>query len=284
MPFNLGLEHAIFAGILLVVGLLVIMLLRGRKVKVPGETNFTKNDEWLKEMFTKGNMIVIGKKGKGKDVLFNHVINLIDMPHYANMPYNHNTEIRLIKDLELAGNTFEALVNGTVTQCERTLQPNTNFWISDAGIFLPSQEDIVLQKLYPTLPVHYALSRQTYQMNIHANTQELTRVWKKLREQTDGVIFVRRNKKTSKHITLEIVYWEYYKSAEAGIMPLASGTEQQYAEFEAKYGIIERRFIRVYWEDVTFDTHYLGQKLLKEQEPVQQKRSILAWLQKHEII
>ena len=53
---------------------------------------------------------------------------------------------------------------------------------------LPSQYDTKLYKSYPSFPIFYALSRHLYNSNIHCNTQNLSRVWKALREQADFYI------------------------------------------------------------------------------------------------
>ena len=48
------------------------------------------NTASLVKYFVRGNVIVFGKKRKGKDLLFNKVINARKRIYYANMPYTRN--------------------------------------------------------------------------------------------------------------------------------------------------------------------------------------------------
>lgn len=284
----------VLGGLLLVV-FLILLVVKLLKPAILTLDNYDENNAWLRDIFKAGNMIVVGKKGKGKDVLFNHVINLLDEEHYANMPYNGMTEIRPISDLELPGlidtdaleneknaatrgAIFKNLMAGNITPSERKFAPNRNFYISDAGVFLPSHFDKLLDELFPTLPIHFPLSRQTYQMCIHCNLQMYGRLWKKLREQADGYIFIRRNKKRKEWIELEVIFYEDHKAVESGVRPLKSRDPEKLAAHEARYGIVEQRFIKVFWADLQYDTHYLGKQFLQElPEQNQDMRMPLMW-------
>ena len=60
------------------------------------------NTSNLVKYFERGNVIVFGKKRKGKDLLFNKVINARKRIYYANMPYNRNGYNQLeMRDLNI---------------------------------------------------------------------------------------------------------------------------------------------------------------------------------------
>ena len=63
-----------------------------------------------------------------------------------------------------------------------------DIYISDCGIYLPSQYCNQLNRDYEGLISFQALSRQIARCNLHINAQNLNRVWDKLREQSDVYI------------------------------------------------------------------------------------------------
>ena len=208
------------------------------------------------------------------------------------MPYNELTEVRDIVELELEGlidpEEFDKLdvktrndrlgvilrnlISSNYRPTERKFEDGRDFFISDAGIFMPSHFDTVLDSTFPTLPIHYALSRQTYQMNIHCNVQLFGRLWKKLREQACGFILIRRHKKQRDNLMLEIIYYEKKEAIEAGVLPLGYGNAEKLDAHESKHGVIERRFIKIPWASLTYDTYYLGKKFVREKQVIEIKR------------
>ena len=204
----------------------------------------------LVKYFELGNVIVFGKKRKGKDLLFNKVINARKRIYYANMPYNRNGFNQLeMRELNI-NTTYNDFIEGNIKKCDSPLKyDNTDYYISDAGIYLPSQYDNILSKEYKTLPIIYALSSQVFKCNIHINTQALNRVWLKLREQADTYIKV---KKTIKIFNLFITFYTIYDKY--------SSAEKD--KYECENGFIKNAFIIQQKKHIYYDTHYFRTYLL----------------------
>ena len=74
-----------------------------------------KGKRFLIRQFERCNCIVFGKKGTGKDLLFNAVINGRKKPCYANIPYNEKfCEVKQIKDFSVSPNTYENFLNDDI--------------------------------------------------------------------------------------------------------------------------------------------------------------------------
>lgn len=215
-------------------------------------------DAWLVQEFSRCNVIVFGKKGTGKDLLFAHVIHLRGDKHYANMPYNDNTEVVDLKEVALGDNTFIDLVEDTIKRFKPRFDAGKDIYISDAGVVLPGQEDRTLDKRYPSMPLLYALSRQTYQNNIHINSQALSRPWKKLREQADSYIRVLGNTPKKKYIIVKAISYEQYAAAEKGLLPCND------KQFTATNGEIKYRRFKIYIKELKYDTYFFASKFFEE--------------------
>ena len=236
---------------------------------------FKQGEAALIEAFSDNNVLVFGAKGKGKDMIFNKTINIRDMPCYANIPYNKLlcTE-KEISELSIAPNTFENIMNNDIKVIPKTNKECTDYYISDAGNYLPAQYSAQLVKKYPSLPSYYSLSRHLYNSNIHANTQDLGRVWNLLREQAS--IFIKAEK-TTKHlfgyalVTTFIVY-DRYESAASEIRPfkthfLNSEAKALKIDFEAKHGRVERFKIVQLKKNIHYDSRAFHRKIFGYNSP-----------------
>ena len=97
---------------------------------------FSEQAAWLVDTFQNSNVIVFGKKGSGKDVLFATVIHLLDGLHYANMPYNPKTLVlKSLRALGVGGNTYKDIVNGTITKYADPFIPGLPIFISDGAVY-----------------------------------------------------------------------------------------------------------------------------------------------------
>lgn len=217
------------------------------------------NDKWLVDEFSRCNVIVFGKKRTGKDLLFSHVIALRGQKHYANIPYNGNTEVRPLSDLSVGSNTWKDLLHGTIEKMSPQFDEGTDFYVSDGGIYLPSQYDTMLNELYPSMPIFYALSGQLYGMNVHVNSQELGRIWIKLREQADSYIRILRSKKTRDGIYIEGITYDNYAAANAKLLP------RDDPDFIAKNGEIVRRRWFVPYSEIQYNTRHFRDVFLERE-------------------
>lgn len=147
---------------------------------------FSEQAAWLVDTFQNSNVIVFGKKGSGKDVIFATVIHLTPGLHYANMPYNAKTLVlKSLRALGVGGNTYKDIVNGTITKYPDPFIPSLPIFISDGAVYFGSQNNSEIDSMFPELAIYEALSRQLGQHQIHVNTQALGRLYIKMREQAD---------------------------------------------------------------------------------------------------
>lgn len=259
----------IFFIILLIIGIIVSIYY------IYWDLVYKKNIKLIAEYFEKGNCIVFGKKGKGKDLLFNAVINQRKEHCYSNIQYNQEyTTIRGIQDFSVAPNTFINMLENDIKIIKKNITENTDMYISDGGIYLPSQYSQQLIKLYPSLPIFYAVSRHLGNMNIHINTQFLGRVWDKLREQADGYFKIMGTHKTIfGNLITEIIYYDTYKSAMSELLPykkaLFTSNEDKatYNEFVAKNGEIHRYWIKQKCKNVKYDSRYFHKVFYNKRSP-----------------
>lgn len=167
----------------------------------------------LKKIFNANNVIVFGKKGTGKDIIFNYITNTRKF-YYSNIPYtNKNYELITPNDLKLGDNNYENLLNNDIHKCAWNYKENIDFFISDSGVYLPSQYDSILHKKYKGLPLFYALSRHIGCHNIHCNTQNLERLWKALREQADYYVKCLKTIKIPFFLIVKVRTYDKYSSA-----------------------------------------------------------------------
>lgn len=234
----------------------------------------------LCERFKRGNVIVFGKKGTGKDLVFNKVINARKRPCYANIPFNEKyCTLRQIKFFTVAPNTYKDFINDTVKVVRKVNAEKTDFYISDGGIMLPSQYHSMLDKLYPSLPIYYATSRHLTYSNIHINTQHLPRPWDKLREQADCYVRCERTVKVFGWFFTSFIVYDFYESAKAGLQPFphnifsGSFNTAAFNEFTACHGSIKRYLIAQRKKDIKYDTRYFHCVLYGEPAPSRSLKS-----------
>ena len=253
----------------------------------------------LVQTFRDGNVITFGKKGGGKDCINNKVINARKEPCYANIPFNKEYCIeRDIKEFSVEPNTFEDILENKVTTIKKTNKENCDYYISDGGIFLPSQYSNRLIKDYPSLPIYYALSRHLTNSNIHINTQYLGRVWDKLREQSAYYVRAIKTRKflvfkndtesqgsiknkfkqfITKHfgfLVTEFIIYDNYASAMSELRPYKatglithSESRANREDFEAKHGSVKRYFIAQFVHNVHYDTRHFHRKFYGYNSP-----------------
>lgn len=251
-------------------------------------------------MFRTGNVIVAGHKGRGKDLLFQYVIAARERDgeiHAANIEYTTKTTVRPISYYGLKSNTLANFVAGDFNYEEQHFVEREDYYISDAGVHLPSQDHARLQKQYPTLPIVYALSRHLGDFNIHANAQEFGRIWDKLREQGDYFIYCEKARVLFGRIAIQrVILYDRYETAISHIQPylvrrsliLRRASKEDLArahEFNAKYGYVRRiRFWHVLPKQ-HYDTRAFYRKLYRKDPPnidaANKKRSTIKSTRRH---
>lgn len=210
--------------------------------------------------FNDNNVIVYGKKGCGKDMLFQYVINKRKQRYYSNVDFGKDYQPFAFKDIELSNNTYENFINDNVVIEEKNEEmEGKDIYISDMGIVLPSQFDSLLHKVHPSLPIAYALSRHLWNNRIHGNTQALTRVWKSLREQADYYIKCRKAVSLPFFMLCFVCTYDKYESAEKNLLPMKKHfankfNTAEYEQYVATNGEIKNGFYFVRKKTIHYDS------------------------------
>lgn len=141
-------------------------------------------------LFKKGNCIVTGLRGCGKDMAFSIVVNARKKNYISNVNYSDPKKKYKCfefdtKVWELSKNTYQDFADGTLKQYVYPYPDDIDYYISDAGVYFPSQYCNELVKKYKGAPLFQALSRHLGDCNVHCNVQNLNRLWDKIREQSD---------------------------------------------------------------------------------------------------
>jgi hypothetical protein len=227
------------------------------------------NKDFLVKIFKRNNVIVYGKKGSGKDMLFSMVIKRRKEFYYANIPFDNKKYLKVgVNDLSLFPNTYESFINEKIEKLDPNLKEKLDIYISDGGVILPSQFDWLLDKKYPSLSIFYALQRHLYNSNTHVNTQYLGRLYKKLREQADAYVKCERVIHLGFIYIQLITYYDRYESAERSLLPMSSKLLNGHndaikAQYDATNGIIKPMFYIGFTKNLTYNSRYFKSVFLK---------------------
>lgn len=229
----------------------------------------------------------------------NQQLNAINKHFYrnplylSNVNYGYGGLVIDIKELEIINKKsglpvkYSDIVDGSYKDMEFEKihkYEGLDFFLSDVQTGLPNTEHNQLDKLYPWLPVFFALSGQLYNMLIIINSQEFERPWIKLRGQQDkyyrAIKTIPFNKSfVQKYIWNEIPILKNYifikvraytelQSAQQNILPfnamglvnegskhlvLTAGQATK-EQFEATYGEIKERTICINKKHIRYDS------------------------------
>ena len=207
-------------------------------------------------------------------MLFNCVINSRKKGCYANISFNPKyCEVKNILDFDIK-NTYENFLNDDIKKINREELPfddSHDFYISDGGLYLPSQYNNILNKKYSSLPLLYALSSQVFDFNIHVNTQSLGRPWDKLREQADYYVKALSTKKIGPFFITKFRVYDKYTSAVDDLRPYPksfftkSESKANRELYECKNGIILEKFIIQRKKAINYDTHAFRKILINDE-------------------
>lgn len=227
-------------------------------------------------MFKDGNVCVCGLRGSGKDVLTGNVIARRNVPYVSNLNYTDGKNFQELDfdKIDVGKNTWRNLIKGNPRYYKFPYEPGSDIYISDVGIYMPSQYCSELNKEFPHLPTYMALSRQVSHNNFHINVQSLNRAWDKIREQSDQYIRCRWCKVLFGKIVLQkITIYDKYQSAVDRVQPcrirmpfLAKAEVKQQAElyldkFYNTYGSVKNHLL-IYINRSKHDTYYFEKLFL----------------------
>ena len=224
------------------------------------------------KMFESGNVSVCGLRGTGKDLLMSNVVIRRKLPYVCNIDYGDAHIPFSYEDLSCGNNQYTNFISGDVSQYEYPYPDGTDVYLSDAGIYFPSQFCSELNRKFPYMSVFQAISRHVGDCNFHFNAQNLNRVWDKIREQSDLYIMCRGCIYFHGLVLQSVTIYDRYQSAVDRQRPLRlprpilSNKETrmmrkiQLAQYEATHGKI-RDAILVYFNRSNYDTRQFRQIL-----------------------
>lgn len=165
------------------------------------------------KLFENGNVSVCGLRGKGKDMLMANVVVRRKKPYVSNVYYGGECYPLDLSLLDCGKNTYENFINDDVKHYEYPYGDGVDVYVSDAGIYFPSQYCNELNRKYPYLATFQALSRHLGDCNFHYNAQCLNRVYDKIREQSEIFLRCMRCLVIGKLVIQRIYIYERYQSA-----------------------------------------------------------------------
>lgn len=165
------------------------------------------------KLFEEGNVSICGLRGKGKDMLTANVVVRRDKPYISNTDYGGKF-IRFDPDVLNCQNSWRNFMTGKLNHYEYPYEDGVDIYLSDGGVYMPSQYQGELCKEYGHIPIYMAISRQLGDCNFHYNVQNLNRMWDKIREQSDIYIRCLRCKVYFKKLVVQrVLIYEKYESA-----------------------------------------------------------------------
>lgn len=215
------------------------------------------------------NVIVAGKKGTGKDIIFNWVTRKRKDFYYGNISYGGKHKIIKLKDVSCFPNNYYTLITDQVEKTPHIFKEGKDIYISDIGNFLPSYMDSTLYKYFPSMPLFYSLSRHLYKNNVHCNTQNIERGWKALREQADFYLQVKRTYKIFGILFITKYYsYDRYESAKQNLLPIKTRLLNKYSKaqvdlYRCQNGEIKKGYIFQWKWQLHYDTRAFEKILLK---------------------
>lgn len=174
--------------------------------------------------YKKDSLIIFGKRGHGKSLLFSEMTRMDDKENgsLSNTDFKRKKqEVINISKISVSPNTWDNVLKGKFYKIKKNQTwEGKPVYIDDAGIYLPNFADALLKKNYGSMPLAFAVWRHLYNAPMHINSQACDRVWKLLREQADGFIEARF---TFRFLGLAFIHCTYYKkadSAEQSLLPM----------------------------------------------------------------
>lgn len=172
------------------------------------------NIKKVAKLFANGSVCAIGKKRRGKDMLIGNVIARRKLDYISNVDYGGKYHPFKREDISCGGNTYKDFLEGKVKYYKYPYPDKTDIYLSDVGIYFPSQYCNELNRDYKEIPVFCAISSHVGNCWVHFNVQALNRAWDKLREQSDTYILCRGCKVFfGKLVIQKIRIYDKYESA-----------------------------------------------------------------------
>lgn len=224
------------------------------------------------KMFDKGNVCVCGLRGDGKDMLMSNVACRRKLPYISNVDYGGGKfadggffiPLNFV-DISCGFNTYKDFISGEPHYYKFPYPDGTDVYLSDLGVYFPSQYCNELNRDYKFIPVYMALSRHLAAGNVHFNVQNLNRAWDKIREQSDQYILCRWcHVFFGKIVFQKVRIYELYDSCLRRIPPFrlsrpflggvrVDSWRQEKERYEQNYGVVKEKLL-IYFNKSSYDT------------------------------
>lgn len=173
-----------------------------------------------KRTFKKGNVCVTGLRGCGKDMLFANITARFTKDYISNIDYKNKSNYHEFAPSALRiGNTYVNFINQEVNRFTYPYKQNVDYFLSDIGVYFPSQYNGELNKRYADIPTFMALSRHIAECNVHINVQNLNRAWDKIREQSDTYVRCISCHVIGKLVIQTIIVYDQYEACLKRVEP-----------------------------------------------------------------
>ena len=226
-------------------------------------------------LYERGSVSVCGQRGSGKDLLTANVVVRRNRPYVSNVPYDGNALPFDYKKIAV-GNNYRNFIEGNVTPYEYPYADGTDIYLSDCGVYFPSQYCNELNRDYKDLPTFLALSRHLGNASVHTNAQDIGRPWDKLREQSDCYIQAIWSKVICGIVFQKIRIYERYDACKARVRPCRIHQPlvcldpnrklqiQMYRDnFYNTHGEVEE-YLLIYKQKSNYDTRFFRQMLRRK--------------------
>lgn len=253
----------------IIIGIFVVLLLIAFVLFL----NFKK----ICKLFDRGNVITTGLRGTGKDMLSANVVARKCRPYISNIDYHCRKSVFIPINFDALDckNNYKNLISGDIVPYDYPYPEHCDIFISDAGVYFPSQYQDKLVREYDKMPVFQALSRHLGDCNFHCNVQNLNRLWDKIREQSDIYIRCISCKCIGKIVVQKVIVYDKYESCLNRVSPYVhvkaplighraeykSRDDIAYREFVERNGSV-KSYLCLYLNKSKYDTR-LFKKLLR---------------------
>lgn len=222
--------------------------------------------------FREGNVCVTGLRGRGKDLMIANVVVRRGEPYVCNVDYGGNHYPLEPENLDCGKNTYKNFISGDVKYYKYPYPDGTDVYISDAGIYFPSQYCGELNKEFPYISTFSAISRHVGDVNLHFNVQNLNRCYDKLREMSDCYLNCLGCKVIFGIVFQLVREYDNYDSCIKRIKPfnvnvpiIGSGATRynvrlQKANYEANHGYIKNHIL-IYRNKSNYNTRFFKDML-----------------------
>lgn len=210
------------------------------------------NKRYFLKLFDSGNVIVTGLRGCGKDMAFCIAVNAKRRNYISNVNYSDPRKRYKCFPFDanvwkIGGNEYKNFADNKIKKFVYPYPDGLDYYVSDAGVYFPSQYATELVKRYGGAPLFQALSRHLGDANVHCNVQNLNRLWDKIREQSDLYVCMKGCKVFFRRwALLRGAVYETAEACEKRLMPPRFGIGKEAAsrrvQFETQHG-----HIRTFW-------------------------------------